>query len=208
MKNFKFLSIICFVLLACFMFAACGFGSYNLEFILPDGSVYKTHTYGPNDSLTSVQSAPNVIGYNFVGWSENERLESVIKVPYQIKTQKLYAKYEIDEDMFYSYSTINFSGDDVSLNYDHVLQTTYYILIKDTNSNPNENFSRIEVVANNSDFVLQSLALRDAKAKPINDGDSSLSVFAPTPAFEAVNQTEYVLKIVAVVGGDFTINIR
>ena len=107
MKKIKFLFVVNLIVLACFVFTSCGFGSYDLEFVLPDGSVFKTYTYGPNDAyLKTTYSAPSVIGYNFIGWSENENLENVISIPYSIKSDKLFAKYEINRSLFYSHNSI------------------------------------------------------------------------------------------------------
>lgn len=204
MKKFKVLSLIYFSLLLCFVFTGCGLGSYDLEFILPDGTVYKTITYGPNDAnLKSSITPSNIIGYNFLGWSETEELNSVITIPYAIKTNKLYAKYEIDRDYFYNYSTIDFNAEGVSLNVNAVLQNTYYILINDNSESIN--IEQIEIVANNSSFMLQSAKLRNFNSKVISEigvNGSNLIVG------ERGNiQTSYVLEITAALNENFTINV-
>ena len=203
MKKFKFLSIFCLTLLACFMCAACGFGSYDLEFILPDGTVHTTVTYGPSSpNLKSYVSAPSVFGYNFVGWSENENLEYTITIPYAIKTNKLYAKYEINQDMFYSHSTIDYYGSSATLNISQTYQNYYLILIK---NNSSTNFTKINVYANNSDFTIKDLSLRNSNAKLMQDNDSALNIYTIS---EATNQSEFVLEINAINNGDFTIVVE
>jgi len=203
MKKFKFLSIICLTMLACFMFVGCGIGSYDLQFILPDGTVHTKVTYGPSSpNLKSYVSAPSVFGYNFVGWSETQDLEYVIKIPYEIRTSKLYAKYEINQDMFYSHSTIDYYGSSATLNVTQTYQNYYLILIK---NNSSTNFTKINVYANNSDFTINKLSLRNSNAKLIQDNDSSLNMYTIS---EATNQSEFVLEVNAINNGDFTIVVE
>jgi len=204
MKKFKFLSIICLTMLACFMFVGCGIGSYDLQFILPDGTVHTKVTYGPSSpNLKSYVSAPSVFGYNFVGWSETQDLEYVIKIPYEIRTSKLYAKYEINRDMFYSHSTIDFNGSNTSLNVSKNMQNTYLILIND--NSVSSNISRIEIVANNGGFVVASTTLRNYNSKVIEETGANVSTLHLN---ENENiQTSYVLEVVAAVNENFTVNV-
>ena len=203
MRKFKFLILICLSVISCFIFTACGFGSYDLELVLPDGTVYKTFTYGPNDAyLRTSNTPPSVVGYNFVGWSENEQLDSVITIPYAIKADKLYAKYEIDSGYFFNYSTINYNGAQTSLNVNSVLQNSYYILIKD-NSDA-QNISRIEIMANNSSFILHSATLRNCNAKIIAEVGANQSVLNLN---ETGTTQSYVIEITAALNEDFVINI-
>ena len=205
MKKFKVLSLLFVAIVSCFIFSGCtlSFGVYDLEFILPDGTIHYVHTYGPNDSLITTISAPSIIGYNFVGWSETKNLQSVIQIPYSIKTNKLYAKYEIDEDMFYTYSSINYNGGTQNLNMTKILQNKYYILIKDQSLF--DNISSIQIVANNSDFIASHITLRDANAKIVASSNNQYVTLNLLNDFESNYTGNFVLEVDAFVNADFTI---
>jgi len=205
MKKIRILSVICLVILSCFIFASCGFGSYDLEFVLPDGTVYKTHTYGPGDSLTTVSSAPNIMGFDFLGWSETED-GSVIKLPYDIKANKLYARYEIDDNMFYGYNTIDFEENSADLTVTKTLQNYYIIKINDISTS--KNISRVEVFANDNDFLVGKMELYNQNGKLLNDNNSSNSAYTINEGISATNTSSYVLIVEAIINNDFTICIN
>jgi hypothetical protein len=204
----KLFIILCAVMVSCVTFYACAIGQVVTTYYDKQGNAITTEIYGIQQTVTNMPQAPQIFGYNFIGWGNNKDSETVVLKPYVAQDLSLYAKYVIMDGWFNAHDhNRGFYGEDLYWRVEPISRQTHEILIEDATTT--HDFSHIAIIGEaGGSFVLKSVRVMDQYANEIEDGNSALNIWEPKTSFPANNEGKYVVAIEVISSGAFYVDVR